>query len=101
MKKRLEAKVYGIVQGVGFRFYIHYYAKNYGIVGFVKNNPDGTVSFVGEGEEEDLKKILEHLKSGPMGASVSNVEFVFLEPKGEFKNFVIKWNYGRDFFKLS
>lgn len=101
MKKRLEAKVYGIVQGVGFRFYIHYYAKKYDIKGFVKNNIDGTVTFVGEGEEEDLNKILEHLKTGPSGASVSNVEYSFLEPKGEFKNFVIKWNYGRDFFKLS
>ncbi len=56
----------------------------------MKNNIDGTVSFVGEGEEEDLNKILEHLKQGPSGASVSNVEYVFLEPKGEFKNFIIK-----------
>lgn len=90
MKKRLEAKVYGIVQGVGFRFYIQYYAKKYGIKGFVKNNIDGTVSFVGEGEEEDLKKILEHLKTGPTGAVVSDIEYSFSEPKGEFTNFVIK-----------
>ncbi len=90
MKKRLEAKVYGIVQGVGFRFYIHYYAKSLGIVGYIKNNVDGTVSFVGEGEEEDLKKILEHLNRGPTGAVVSNVEYNFSEAKGEFKNFVIK-----------
>lgn len=90
MKKRLEAKVYGIVQGVGFRYYIHYYAKSYGIVGYVKNNIDGTVTFVGEGEEENLYKILDHLKKGPTGASVSNVEYNFYDAKGEFKNFVIK-----------
>lgn len=90
MKKRLEAKVFGIVQGVGFRFYIHYYAKKYNLTGYVKNNIDGSVSFVGEGEEDDLKKIIEHLKSGPTGAEVDEVKIEWKDFKNEFKNFSIK-----------
>lgn len=90
MKKRLEAKVFGIVQGVGFRFYVHYYAKKYNILGYVKNNLDGTVSFVGEGSEDDLKKILEHLKQGPTGAIVKEVKFEWKEFMNEFKDFNIK-----------
>ncbi|MGB9749479.1 MAG: acylphosphatase [Caldisericia bacterium] len=90
MKKRLEAKVFGIVQGVGFRFFIHYYAKKYNINGYVKNDFDGTVSFVGEGEEDDLKRILDHLKQGPTGAEVREVKFEWKDFKDEFKNFNIK-----------
>jgi len=90
MKKRLEAKVFGIVQGVGFRFFIHYYAKKYNIYGYVKNDFDGTVLFVGEGEEEDLKRILDHLKQGPTGAEVREVKFEWKDFEDEFKNFNIK-----------
>lgn len=90
MKRRLEARVFGIVQGVGFRFFVHYYAKKYNISGFVKNNIDGTVTFVGEGEEEDLKKMLNHLHEGPIGAEVREVKFEWKDFKDEFKNFSIK-----------
>jgi len=90
MKKRLEAKVFGIVQGVGFRFFIHYYAKKYNITGYVKNDIDGTVSFIGEGNEEDLKKILEYLKQGPTGAEVKEVKYEWKNFMNEFNNFSIK-----------
>lgn len=37
-------------------------AKKYNIFGWVKNNDDGSVSLVVEGEEENIKKVINHLK---------------------------------------
>jgi len=44
MKKvRLEAKIFGIVQGVGFRYFARHYALRFGLTGFVENLEDGSV----------------------------------------------------------
>jgi len=90
VKKRIEVKIYGIVQGVGFRFYAQFRALELGIKGYVKNNPDGSVTFVGEGDEEDLKKMIEYLKKGPTGAVVQKVDVVWKDSKNEFKDFRIR-----------
>ncbi|RLD14334.1 MAG: acylphosphatase [Caldiserica bacterium] len=90
MKKRIEVKIYGIVQGVGFRFYAQFRALELGIKGYVKNNFDGSVTFVGEGDEEDLKKMVEYLKKGPTGAVVQKIDIDWKEAKDEFKDFRIR-----------
>ena len=89
MRKRIEVKIYGIVQGVGFRFYAQFRALELGIKGYVKNNPDGSVTFVGEGDEEDLKRMVEYLKKGPTGAVVQKIDIDWKESKDEFKDFRI------------
>lgn len=90
MKKRVEVRIYGIVQGVGFRFYAQFRALELGIKGYVKNNMDGTVTFVGEGEEEDLKRMIEYLKKGPTGAVVQRVDVLWKNSMDEFKDFRIR-----------
>ncbi len=44
----------GLVQGVGFRAAVSRCANSLGLVGYVRNNPDGTVTAVAEGPEEKL-----------------------------------------------
>ncbi len=85
--KRLYARVYGYVQGVGFRYFVRLHAKRLGIKGYAKNMPDGTVEVVAEGYEESLNKLLEALKKGPALAEVEKVEYKFEEYKGEFSDF--------------
>ncbi len=72
--KRLLIKVYGIVQGVGFRYFTLTKAKLLGINGYVRNLPDGSVFIDCEGDEDKLKMFIEYLKKGPRFASVERIE---------------------------
>ena len=87
MLKRLQARVYGLVQGVGFRKFVQIHALRLGIKGYAKNLPDGSVEVIAEGHEEALNKLLQYLRSGPPLANVEKVEYVFTEYKGEFEDF--------------
>jgi len=85
--KRIEIRVYGFVQGVGFRAYTRRRALDLGLKGFAKNERDGSVYIVAEGEEEKLKTLLEFVKNGP--GRVKNVEYTFNEASGEFSDFYV------------
>lgn len=91
MKRRIYIKVYGLVQGVGFRASTVYQARKLGLNGYVKNLPTGEVEIVAEGEEDKLNSLLEWSKIGPAGASVEKVEYKLEDFKGEFKNFEIRY----------
>ena len=86
---RLEAKISGIVQGVGFRYFARHYAIRLGLTGFVENLEDGSVFVVVEGEESDVEQFLSILKKGPSSAKISKVEFQYKEPKNEFLDFEV------------
>ena len=90
-KARLRAIVKGLVQGVGFRFFVEDRAYELGLTGYVRNLPDGTVEVVAEGEEEALKVLLEHLWRGPRLARVRDVEAEWGEATGEFRDFRIRY----------
>ncbi len=85
--KRLEARVFGWVQGVGFRAYTKWRAKDLGLSGYAKNLPDGSVEVVAEGPEEDLRKLVEHLWVGP--GRVDNVEWRIVEEVEGLRGFRI------------
>ena len=52
---------HGEVQGVGFRATARRFAQSLGLVGYVRNLPDGSVELLAQGEEGDLKKLLHQL----------------------------------------
>ena len=58
------AKVYGRVQGVGYRYFVKEKAQNLDLFGYVKNLEDGTVEVLAQGREENLQKLIEELKMG-------------------------------------
>lgn len=60
MKKRKRYLFTGIVQGVGFRPFIHRTAKEYSLGGYVKNRSDGVIVEV-EGAAEEIEKFLNHV----------------------------------------
>lgn len=92
MKKRLQAKIYGRVQGVFFRAFIFEKAQQLNLSGFVKNNPDGTLYFEAEGEEASLKKLLKLAKKGPIFAKVKKIEYQFLDDLKHFQKFEIVYH---------
>lgn len=87
--KRLEAVVSGRVQGVSFRYYTQRKAIELGVVGWVRNETNGNVRLVAEGSEEGLQGLLEFIKEGPPHARVSECDFQWSEPQGQFKRFRI------------
>jgi acylphosphatase len=68
--------VHGLVQGVFFRDTVRRHAQSRGIAGWVRNNPDGTVEAVFEGEPEAVERLVAFVHEGPRGASVERVDVV-------------------------
>ena len=90
MRKRAELKIYGKVQGVFFREISRIEARKLNLVGFVGNEPDGTVKIVAEGEDKDLNRIIEWCKYGPDNAEVEKVDVKWAEATGGLDDFTIK-----------
>lgn len=88
--KRLDATVYGRVQGVFFRATTQERAQLLGVTGWVRNRRDRSVHVVAEGEGAELQQLLQFLHDGPPQARVTSVEFAWLDATGEFDDFVVE-----------
>ena len=71
---RRRVRVHGHVQGVFFRETIRRLAERNGVTGWVRNNRDGTVEAVFEGEPDAVARLVDFCRSGPRGASVDRVD---------------------------
>lgn len=89
MTNAVIIKVYGTVQGVGFRFYTNKKAIELGISGYVQNKPDGSVYIEAEGDETSLLTFIDWCNIGPQWARVTKVETQFVPPVN-FAEFHIK-----------
>lgn len=90
MRKQIILKIHGRVQGVFFRDSSQMKAKELNLSGWVRNELNGTVQIVAEGEDKDLIKMIEWCKYGPDHAEVEKVDMQWLEPTGKFNDFVVK-----------
>jgi acylphosphatase len=79
---RRRVIVHGDVQGVFFRDSARQRAGSRGVSGWVRNNPDGTVEAVFEGEREAVDSLVRFCQEGPRGARVEHVEVSDEEPEG-------------------
>ena len=85
---RLQAFARGLVQGVGYRDFVERRASSLGLTGYVRNLSDGrTVEVVAEGPRDQLERLVEHLRRGPGGAYVHEVEQRWGEATGHFDGF--------------
>jgi acylphosphatase len=66
--------VRGMVQGVGFRWFVWREAERLGLRGSAKNLPDGSVEVIAEGPEKELEQLERSLARGPAAAQVDRVE---------------------------
>lgn len=60
----------GRVQGVSFRAFTLRTAERLGLAGWVRNEPDGSVTGQAEGSDEAIAALLEALRRGPPAARV-------------------------------
>ena len=76
---------------VMFRDFTMRKARSFGLVGYVKNLPDGSVEVVAEGERAALEALVEKLHKGSVLSKVDHVEVVWGEPSKQFRNFSITY----------
>ncbi len=92
--RRMELKVEGVVQGVGFRPFIYRLAKTYHLNGTVRNDGAGVIIEI-EGKEEDTNYFLNNiLTEAPALANISNIQQKELKPLG-YSDFVIVKSRGQ------
>ncbi|TYL43426.1 acylphosphatase [Dickeya sp. ws52] len=72
------AWVYGMVQGVGFRYHTQLQARQLGVWGYVRNCDDGSVEVVASGDHQAVEQLMAWLKQG--GPRHARVDKVLIEP---------------------
>jgi acylphosphatase len=87
---RIHLKIAGRVQGVYFRASTVATAQRFGVTGWVRNCPDGSVEAIAEGARVNVEKFIEWCRHGPEGARVSHVQVNWEEPQNDFAGFSIK-----------
>jgi acylphosphatase len=87
---RLEATVRGVVQGVGFRWFVLREAHRLDLTGWVANEQDGTVRVVAEGHPASIASLRSALDVGPAGAVVERVSAVEMPATGRFSEFAVR-----------
>jgi acylphosphatase len=89
--ERLHAVVHGDVQGVGFRYFVQRKARQLGLLGWVRNNDDGTVELVAEGERASLEQLRQAVGEGPGAARVDRVDAQWASATGNLRGFDLAW----------
>jgi acylphosphatase len=87
--KRAKIAATGIVQGVNYRWSTKRKAGELGLAGTVRNLPDGSVEVVAEGDEAQIRKLIEWCRQGPRGAVVEKIEVQWHDESGDFMDFSI------------
>lgn len=71
---RVRCIVRGVVQGVGFRWFVLQRARRRKVTGWVRNNRDGSVSMEMQGSRDTLEMMCDEIRQGPSWSHVESVE---------------------------
>ena len=82
--------VRGVVQGVGFRYFVFRVAVRYGLGGWVRNLYNGDVEVLAEGERSLVEELIKDLKTGPRTAHVKDLTIEWQANTGTFASFEIR-----------
>ncbi len=88
--ERLLLHVTGRVQGVAFRAHTQAEARALGLVGWVRNLPDGRVEVLAEGPRPALEALAAWCRVGPPAARVTDMTASWGEPAGGHARFDIR-----------
>lgn len=83
---RVHIIVKGLVQGVGFRWFVAHHAEALGLSGVVRNLPNGNVEIEATGDRSLLESLIKEVKAGPRAARVTDLhlEWIPVAP-GDFR----------------
>lgn len=89
--KALHLTIYGRVQGVWFRAMTKEVAQSLGIIGWVRNTPDGSVETHIQGEDEAVNQMLAWCRQGPPGARVDHIDISDTLVQKDYRSFFIRY----------
>jgi acylphosphatase len=78
----------GRVQGVGFRYTARHIASQFPVTGFVRNQPDGSVEAVIQGEEDDIQACLKKIQA-QFGSYIRDIDISPIVFNSHLKGFEI------------
>ena len=81
MATAVRVRIKGLVHGVSFRSSMAQMAAGLGVRGWVRNLPDGSVEAFLEGDERNVKRVLDWARSGPPRARVDKLEVQAATPR--------------------
>jgi len=90
-KASLHMRVWGRVQGVGFRAFVARNAADLNIAGWVRNVGNDQVETRAEGTRENLEALVKIIQRGPSSSRVERDEVSWGDDRGEFKSFKVRW----------
>ncbi|HER07866.1 MAG TPA: acylphosphatase [Bacteroides sp.] len=90
MKRHFQIRVFGRVQGVGFRYAATKKARSLHLKGWVENLPDGSVGTAVEGAEKNCWEYINWCRKGPGYSWVEKIEFDEKDPVG-YDEFRVKY----------
>ena len=79
----------GLVQGVGYRYFVLRAAARHQVLGTVRNLPDGRVEVVAEGERTAMDEFKNDLVTGPALAHITDIDEIDLQVTGLYRDFHI------------
>jgi acylphosphatase len=91
MDARAHIIVSGMVQGVGYRYFVMKAAHRLQLTGCVRNLPSGEVEIVTEGPRGLIDELIRVLPTGNSWARVNHVDLHWEEHRGEFTGFDITY----------
>ena len=71
---RVHARITGLVQGVGYRYFAYTTARRLNLTGWVRNRVDGSVEVEAQGTRDAVTRFLAQLGHGPHWAQVNDVD---------------------------
>lgn len=83
-------RVFGRVQGVGFRDFTRRRALELRLAGWVRNVEDGSVEVWAQGARPGIDELRRRLERGPAGARVDRVDERDVEPDPSLRDFGIR-----------
>lgn len=87
--KQVHVFISGLVQGVGYRFFVEENAQNLGLTGWVRNTEDGGVEAVFQGDETKIQEMIVLCRKGPFMSEVKHVGFEWEEGEKIYPDFSI------------
>ena len=89
MEIRAHVLVSGLVQGVGYRYFVFNRAIHLGLVGYVRNIFSGEVEIEIEGDRSLIEQFIKEVKVGPRVAQVKDLKIEWLQCTKSYRSFEI------------
>jgi len=89
-KTRIQMKIFGRVQGVGFRYFAKTMADQLHIMGYVRNEYDESVFIDAQGRKEDIDRFIAYISKGPSYGEVHRIDKIYISEEANFNRFDIR-----------